>query len=178
MAEENGLSPEPQEEEKRKKKGFIFILLLCIIALIFVIFFVAQPQSSWYDNQAQAGSYAGKSEEEIQADLNRQVEEGMMNISIASVVTFENSSSEGDARIENIASNNRDQKIVITLDDTQEIVYESGAIAPGSYIQTIHLNRDLDPGTYSATATFTGYDTKTHEEKGAAAAQIKLVVLA
>lgn len=181
MAEKYDVSPETEEEKKRKKKGFFFIfpiILLILAALIVVGFFATRTSSPWYDKQSQEGSYRGKSEEEIQADLNRRVDEGMMNISIASTIAFENGSTEGEARIENIASNTQDQKVIITLDDTNETVYESDAIAPDSYIQTIRLNRDLAPGTYSATATFTGYDKETHEKKGAAAAQIKLVVLA
>lgn len=131
---------------------------------------------SWFDSSAAAGQYEGKSEEEIIAALNAQVEEGMMNISIASSITFANGASDGEARIENIQANRVDQKVAITLDDTGETVYESGALAPGQYIQTIKLSKDLDPGSYRATVMFTGYDRDTHEKTGAAAAQITLVI--
>ena len=83
---------------------------------------------------------------------------------------------EGEARIENIAANPMDQKVVITLKDSGETVYESAAIAPDQHIQTIKLTKDLDPGQYAAVATFTGYDRETHKQTGQAAAEIVLNV--
>ena len=99
-----------------------------------------------------------------------------MNISIAASITFADGSSEGEARIGNIAANPMDQKVVITLKDSGETVYESAAIAPDQHIQTIKLTKDLDPGQYAAVATFTGYDRETHKQTGQAAAEIVLNV--
>lgn len=177
MKETTDIQTEEEEKKKKKKRRFIiiFIILFILAALIAVSFFLMRD--SWYDFGAQKGTYEGKSQEEIIADLNRQVQEGMMNISIAATITFTDGNAEGEARIENIEGNYRDQKVKITLNDTDEVVYESGAIPPGSYIQRIKLSKDLDPGTYNATATFTGYDVETHEERGKAAAEIRLVVL-
>ena len=62
--------------------------------------------------------FEGKSKEEIQAALNEEVAKGMMNISIAASITFPDGASEGEARIENIAANPMDQKVVITLKDS------------------------------------------------------------
>lgn len=179
MPENTNQAAHAQEPEKKRKKRFIIIPLVIVlfVGAIAVIYFATSSGGGWFDSGAQQGSYEGKTEEEILADLNRQVEEGMMNISIASTITFEDGTSEGEARIENIESNKRDQKVVITLDDTGEVIYESGAIPPGSFIQKIRLNRDLDAGTYAATAMFTGYDIETHQDKGSAGAQIKIVVL-
>ena len=61
-----------------------------------------------------------------------------------------------------------DQKVVITLKDSGETVYESAAIAPDQHIQTIKLTKDLDPGQYAVVATFTGYDRETHKQTGQA----------
>ena len=168
--------PTTQPEKKKRTRILIIILILLILGAGIGVAIYMFNQDSWYDTNSKSGSYEGKTQEEIQADLNRIVEEGMMNISIAATVYFEDGASYGDARIENIAANNKDQKVVITLDDTDEVIYESGAIAPGEYIQSIKLAQDLEPGTYAATATFTGYDTENHTEQGKAAAQIKIVV--
>ena len=43
---------------------------------------------NWFDESAQTGSYTGKSQEEIIADLNKTVEDGMLNISIAAQIFF------------------------------------------------------------------------------------------
>ena len=150
--------------------------MLLVFAGIAAYLVLSGQTDSWFDSSASAGQYEGKSEEEIIAALNAQVEEGMMNISIASAISFANGAAEGEARIENIQANHVDQKVSITLDDTGETVYESGALAPGQYIQTIKLSKDLDAGSYRATVLFTGYDRETHEKTGAAAAQVTLVV--
>ena len=178
MGDESTFAFDPQQEKLKTKKRIALIFLLSSIALAIVgSLFYGTISEVWYDLTAQSGSYEGRTEQEIMSDLNRQVAEGMMNISVAATITFENGSAEGEARLQNVEGNRRDQKIVITLDDTGEVIYESGAIPPGSHIQTIKLNRDIDAGTYAATATFIGYDLDTHQEKGRAAAQIKIVVL-
>ena len=45
----------------------------------------AQADDGWYDSAAKAGAYEGKSEDDVRAELEKQVAEGMMNIE-ASVV--------------------------------------------------------------------------------------------
>ena len=37
------------------------------------------------------------------------------------------------------------------MQDTQEVLYESGLIEPGTAIMEFDLNRTLEPGTYNVT---------------------------
>ena len=67
--------------------------------------------SSFYDAAARAGQAPTKTPEEIQAELNRVVEEGMFNISIASTVDFASPGSPGVANIENVPGNRYDMKV-------------------------------------------------------------------
>ena len=159
----------------------VFAALVAVVAVgaavgVGVVLTQQPALEDWYDSNAAQGQFEGKSKEEIQAALNEEVAKGMMNISIAASITFADGSSEGEARIENIAANPMDQKVVITLKDSGETVYESAAIAPDQHIQTIKLTKDLDPGQYAAVATFTGYDRETHKQTGQAAAEIVLNV--
>lgn len=159
----------------------VFAAVMAVVAVsaavVAGVVLTQQPAlEDWYDSNAAQGQFEGKSKEEIQAALNEEVAKGMMNISIAASITFPDGASEGEARIENIAANPMDQKVVITLKDTGETVYESAAIAPDQHIQTIKLTKDLDPGEYAAIATFTGYNRETHKQTGQAAAEITLVV--
>lgn len=172
--------------EVAKKTGKIlgmskhaFAALVAVVAVagavVAGVVLTQQPAvEDWFDSNAAQGQFEGKSKEEIQAALNEQVAKGMMNISIAAVIVFPDGASEGEARIENIAANPMDQKVTITLKDTEETVYESGAIAPDQHIQNIKLSKDLAPGDYAAVATFTGYDRETHKQTGQAAAEITL----
>ena len=159
----------------------VFAAVMAVVAVsaavVAGVVLTQQPAlEDWYDSNAAQGQFEGKSKEEIQAALNEEVAKGMMNISIAASITFADGSSEGEARIENIAANPMDQKVVITLKDSGETVYESAAIAPDQHIQAIKLTKDLDPGEYAAVATFTGYDRETHKQTGQAAAEIVLNV--
>lgn len=166
-----------QEFKKKSKVPYIIILAILVIAAIGVAVWVVVGQGDGaYDNSAQSGQAPYKTEEEMKAEQNRVVEEGMLSISIASVIEFENGTSEGTAYIENVPSNHYLMKVTITLDSNDEVVYESGNIKPDSYINTIKLSKDLEAGTYPATATFTAYTTDTVAEVGQAAAKITIVV--
>lgn len=149
---------------------------IAVCATLCAILFGPGFQDDWYDQNAIEGSYEGKSEADIRADLERQIAEGMMNISIASNVLVSSETGMADLRIENIPGNHVDQKVAVTLDETGETLYRSEAIAPGTCVQEAGLSRTLAPGTYDATATFVGYDPQTHEEQGTSAAKITLTV--
>ena len=49
-------------------------------------------------------------------------------------------------------------------------------LQPNQFIEEVVLARDLEPGTYDATATFLALDPTTYEEVGQAAAKITLNV--
>ena len=111
----------------------VFAALVAVVAVgaavgVGVVLTQQPALEDWYDSNAAQGQFEGKSKEEIQAALNEEVAKGMMNISIAASITFADGSSEGEARIENIAANPMDQKVVITLKDSGETVYELSLI--------------------------------------------------
>lgn len=133
-------------------------------------------EDPWYDEGSATGGYEGKSDEEVKADLEKTVAEGTMNISIASDIKASAQTGQAEARIENIAANKVDQKVTLTQAATGEVLYESGAIAPGTHVQTIDIAGDLAPGTYDVLATFDGYDPETREKAGTAAAEVTLTV--
>ena len=66
--------------------------------------------------------------------------------------------------------------VQIPLDDTGEVIYETGIIDPGYHIQSDKLDRPLEKGVYPATAMFTAYDPETGDEVGRAGAKISITV--
>ncbi|MEG2189661.1 MAG: hypothetical protein RRY08_07485, partial [Christensenella sp.] len=110
------------------------------------------------DLDAAMGQLPYKSEEEVQAAINSVVEDGMFNISINSTPSFENGNAEGTLGIENIPANRYLMQVNITLDDTGEMIYESGLIEPGYFIESAKLKVPLARGIYPATAIFTAID--------------------
>lgn len=127
---------------------------------------------------AQLGQLEGKTEAQIQAELDRVVEEGSMNISINTNPVFATGTAEGTLQIENSPANHYPQTVVISLDDTGEIIYESGLIEPNYHIQNDILLVDLEPGDYPATALFTAYDNSQDQNQlGQAVAKITITVI-
>lgn len=162
------------------KKRTIIIVLCCVLAAVAVwllVWLFACNGGGMFDSNARDGQAPYKSDAEIQAELNRQVEEGMFSISIASVIQFDSGTSDGLAYIENVPGNHYNMQVTITDDSTGDVLYESGVLKPNQFIEKITLTRDLEPGTYDATATFTALDGTTYDEIGQAAAKVTINVL-
>ncbi len=173
----------PQQPQKKQKKpaSFWVAIVLAVVAVIVAALFAFQScggVSSLRDPNGSLGQLEGKTTEEIQAELDRQVEEGMFNISIASNVEFADGQSEGELKIENVPGNRYLMQVTITDDATGQVLYTSGILDPNYHIQKAKLDVDLEPGTYNCTALFTALDPETEEQVGQAAAKMTINVLA
>lgn len=111
-----------------------------------------------FDEAAVEGGWEQLSQEEIEDRLNNQLEEGMINISMNTSPYFEDGTSKGNLMIVNETINRYPQKVQIIRNDTEEVIYTSGAIAVGSKIEAAALDVDLDAGTYECTALFHNLD--------------------
>lgn len=129
-----------------------------------------------WDNAAEEGGLNGRSEEEIQEELNRKVEEGMINISMNTAPVFADGKSKGNLLIVNSASNNYPQIVYIVRKDTGEEIYRSGGIPVGSKIEYAALDVDLPAGTYDCVAYFNNADPDTGAILGTAGAEITITV--
>ena len=174
-----GAAAMPAEPRKHTKRTVAVVLLIVVaaIAVWLLLWLFACNGSSLFDPHARTGQAPYKTEAEIQAELDRTIEEGMFNISIASTIEFESGTSEGTAYIENVPANHYNMQVTITDDATGDELYQSGVLAPNQYIENITLSKDLEPNTYECTATFRALDPTTYDEIGQTAAKISLVVL-
>ena len=101
----------------------------------------------------------------------------MINISMNTSPSFENGTSAGSLMIVNEGVNRYPQVVEITRNDTNEVIYKSGAIPVGSKIESTKLSMDLDAGTYECTAMFYNVNPDTDEYLGCAGAIITVTVL-
>lgn len=172
-------------KKKRQKTLRTVLIVLLIAALlagagVFVWYRFIRDTSKYeryqFDTEAMEGRIARMSEEEIQAELDRVVEEGMFNISIASAIIFDPKTGEGEARIENVAANHYHMQVDIILDETEETVYSSKLIKPGYSIENIKLTKQLRPGIYEATAIFSAITQEEMQLLGTAGAMIRLYI--
>ena len=130
------------------------------------------------DENAQEGGLTLKSKEEIQEELNRKVEEGMINISMNTSPIFPDGKSEGNLMIVNELVNTYPQRVELIRNDTDEVIYSSAAIAVGSKIASAKLDVELPAGTYECTAMFHSLDPETGAVLGTAGAVVTVTVQA
>lgn len=169
-----------------KKKSRIIAAVLAAVALIAIIcllcFKGCTPDENnlagklLMDDNAVEGGWDEADIDEIKKGLNEKVEAGMINISMNTSPVFENGSSEGNLMIVNETINNYPQKVVISRNDTDEIIYESAGIPVGSKIEKAKLNVNLPAGTYECTAMFHNVDPETGDSLGCAGAIINITV--
>lgn len=175
----NNAAATQQEKKKKRGAGFYVGIVIAAIAIILALMFAAfmfmnSTQAS--NRGGAAGQLEGKTAEEIQAELDKVVGEGMFNISIASIVDFPDGTSEGEVKIENSPANRYLMQVDMMLEDGT-VIYESPILEPNYHIQTAKLSKDLDPGTYEVTAVFHALDPQTEQEVGQAAANVAINVL-
>lgn len=167
-----------QVPEERRRAACAVVLVLVAIALCALGWIRPWDDlsSARRSPNVGIGQLEGKTPDEIQAELDRVVEEGMLDLSIAQTMVFPSGEEEGDVRIENVPGNRYLIKVTIALDSTGETVYETGIIEPNHYIERDKLIEDLDKGNYDATAIFTALDPETKQVVGDAAVKVSIMV--
>lgn len=176
------MEPRMNKHTKKKRNPVGIVAVLCLLAILigvgcFVIWKLNEPAySDRLEPNAIIGSMPGKTQEQIEAELNRKVEESEVAFSINAAPVFETGTSKGNILFENPTSNQKLTRIEITRDDTGELIYKSGLLEPGSYIPEAKLLTDLDPGSYTCTAMIYAYKLKDESFVGKVAAGLTIIV--
>jgi len=168
----------PMNSNKYTLKKVLRILIPIFLFLIFVLIFVmyglglfsSPDQPAMESASVMVGSNVkegtpGMSDEELQAALDAEREAALVSIELDAYPTFANGSSEGNLNIVNPATNSLYLEVEIRLDDTEEVIYKSGAIPPNSFIDNDKLSTVLQAGEYNATAYVTAYDPDNPDEQ-------------
>lgn len=175
----------PSETQKKSNKKKIIAIIAIIAVMIGGIsaYCVTKNRSGEdsangmvWDTNAEEGGLNGRSEEEIQAELNKKVEEGMINISMNTSPVFHDGKSKGNLMIVNSEANHYPQIVYIVRKDTNEEIYRSGGIPVGSKVENAALNVVLPAGTYDCVAYFNNADPDTGAILGTAGAEITITV--
>lgn len=166
--EENKTTLKGKKSEKKTAWLLVLLLLLLLGVCTGVIYRLTRPEDKSRlarDELALGGMLPGKTPEEIDELLNAKVAEGMVNIGIAAEPIFEENGKKGRIGIENIKANRYSFQVTVIQDETGDMLYESGIIDPGYYIEYISLNKKLQAGDYPATAVFSTYSLDESEDK-------------
>lgn len=159
------LQEDQQEEKKKGRKRRILILLLLLLLLAFGGFKVYQNYAERI-SQVQSGSMGeigrgimpGMTPEEIQRYLNEKADASKFVIDINSYLEFDDANSEAYLRLVNGKNSAYAIKLVVRLEDSNELIYKSPLVMPEQYIEYIKLSKKLKPGTYRAIGTYEFYD--------------------
>ena len=126
------------------KVALVVLIVLCLVGAGILVYqnFLAPRE----DAGATVTSYDGMSDEEIQAELDRQTEESRMTISVAAHPEL------GDGRVRvnlvNDQDNRFDQKLTLTQDG--KTLCESGVVKAGKTLEWVDA-----AGAHAGTATVT-----------------------
>lgn len=164
------------QEEKKKKKRKILVLLLLILLLFGGYAYFKDSGGLRFEGDQEEGSLDGKTAAEIQELMKQKVEEGSFAISINTLPKFKDGNSKGSLRIENAPENRYLMIVKLHLKDSDELIYESGAIKPGFKLESAKLDKVLDNGTYQVIAYFEAYDLETNNFVGKAASDMSIVI--
>ena len=167
-------------QSKRKKK-LLLIAIPCALALAAGAWFFLTNQdkgdSLELADNATIGIMPGIDIAQRQAELQQQLDEGMVAFSINTSPVFETGASEGNLMLENPANNAKLLVVEIYIDETQELIYKSKAIPTGAYIENDALDKVLEPGEYAATALFKAYREDDQSYIGQTGAALDITVL-
>ena len=171
------------EKSKEKKRFPVVAVALLLVAAVAAAaggtwwYFVGRvPPEERIEPNAVVGSMPGKTLEQIQAELDRQVAESEVAFAINSSPRFESGSAKGNILFENPESNGKLTRVEITDDESGDLLYKSGLLEPGSYVPEAKLLVDLEAGSYTCTATIYAYKLEDETYIGKVAAGVTLVV--
>lgn len=156
----------------RNKRNIIILFIVNLLILISIFFFIFN-KNKVDTSIIKKGVLNGINEEEV---LNMEVDPTKVFFEINSEPHFENGNSEGNLRIANPPYNAYDLSFTITLDDTKEVIFESGVIEPYEYIENAKLNKVLSGGKYEATAIIDAYDKETKKVINTVAAKLTIMI--
>jgi hypothetical protein len=127
--------------------------------------------------EAESGHLPGMTRDEILAQMQKVADEAYFSFKINARPIFENGSAAGNLSIENPSYNVYPMVVQIYLDDTDEIIYDSGGLFPNHHIANAKLSKKLRAGKYNATAHMNAYDPVTLEWQGKQAAGLVITIL-
>lgn len=130
-----------------------------------------QSELQWKQNLAE-----GVDGEAARDRRNQSLIENMEYISLERQIYFETAQAKGIARISNDGQSKFRCQVTLVRDATGEVLYKSGLIEPGYYIEEIHLKGSLKKGYYPCTAVWSFYSE--HDEyAGETAWKIVVIVM-
>ena len=164
-----------KEQEKQKQKKKILLASGCaVLAAVGIgtaVFLNMDRGKNGLELEANAtvGEMPGVDEETRRKQLQEILDKSKIAFSINTSPMFDNKTGEMNLLLENPSNNAK------LLAGQEKPIYESKALVPGSYLESVALDKPLSPGTYDAIVYLNAYDEETQELIGQTGAQIKII---
>lgn len=164
------------------KKTKIIVACICVVALLAIgaaaAMFIMMNQKDEEPSTTYTmdeGNY-----QQIIEDMSAQVQEGYFETYMTTEWKFPDGSSEAsDATLGNSPNNTKPIRCQLLLDETEEVLFETGVLPVGALVSPIKLNKDLDAGTYDATCMIYLMNEKedgTYEDYSSAGFHVTLII--
>ena len=156
------------QEQQEKDKMTIWARRICLIIAIIILILLllhfcgnrgrpTEPDNRPDTVEIRTGgiddaALEGMTDEEIVAELNRQVQASMMTMTMNPDPTFQNG--RGNLLIHNDVTNHGPIVVEIRRNDNNDLIYTSPMIPLGKRVNYGALDVVLPPGTYPCTALF------------------------
>ncbi|MCH1942152.1 hypothetical protein [Holdemania massiliensis] len=173
-------------ENGKEKKRKLWLLLAALLLLIMMGIGIglilnqkrppAPEEPAAYNPNAVVGALPGKTAQQIEEMLNAQMDETTVAFTLNSSPVFENGSAKGNLMLECPEVNINNIRILIRIDETGELIYDSEILKPNSYIYSDTLKTPLKAGSYDCTATIQLLDKDTDEVKGISQAALVITI--
>ena len=163
-----------KDTSKNKKIGILLVVILAVIGGF--VYYNMHKGGIDYEENATMGILPGVDLEQRRKELQELLDNSMIAFSVNTSPIFESGTSEGNLMIENPGNN---AKLIIAemhLKDTDEIIYTSKYIKPGSYVENVKLDKVLSKGVYDAIVYFKAYDLDTKDYIGQTGAEVTLTI--
>ena len=175
-----------EDAKVKKQVAIIAVVVIAVIAIAIYLAFrlldketaanVPAEGSLLPPGFAQDGPLPNMSEEEIRKQMQMMADASYFAFKINSRPVFPSGGAAGSLQIENPSYNVYPMVVQIFLNDTQELIYDSGGILPNQHVEQAKLSKRLAAGTYNATAYLNAYDPDNHSWLGKQAAALVITV--
>ena len=172
--------PQSQEQEqnnKKKKRNKIITFIIMLLLLLLLLTRCCSSCSNLSPSDISQGAIEWnqpRASRDLQAEIDKAVEQGMFNVFMNTNVVFKDGQSKGNLLIQNVETNIYPMYVEIYNDDT--LLYKSDIIEPGYKIEEAKLDTVLSKGTYDCTAYFYVTDSNKEEVQNKIGLNIKITV--
>lgn len=172
--------PQSQEQEqnnKKKKRNKIITFIIMLLLLLLLLTRCCSSCSNLSPSDILQGAIEWnqpRASRDLQAEIDKAVEQGMFNVFMNTNVVFKDGQSKGNLLIQNVETNIYPMYVEIYHDDT--LLYKSDIIEPGYKIEEAKLDTVLSKGTYDCTAYFYVTDSNKEEVQNKIGLNIKITV--